>query len=184
MITVAGRRQDLNRKRSENHSLRRKRRREREERKQREPAMPEGGSSPRDLQTQIRMQKMRTPIWNSQKKAADAANIVAAWAAGASSDDEPDDLRVRASALPILASAAQVNILGLGPGILSQAVDLALKTLTLEQSLKVPFSGVPAWSSSSISSKHSRRPVNQDEAKTLDLGSFNGYLYRLRCAKC
>ncbi|KAJ5083441.1 hypothetical protein N7456_012868 [Penicillium angulare] len=61
-----------------------------------------------------------------------AANIVAAWAAGAASDQQPDDLRVRTSALSILASAITTNILGLGSGVVSSALDLALATLTLE----------------------------------------------------
>ncbi|OJJ37667.1 hypothetical protein ASPWEDRAFT_50777 [Aspergillus wentii DTO 134E9] len=68
----------------------------------------------------------------SPEQAANAANIFAAWAAGAASDEEPDDLRVRASAISILASAVQTNIAGLGPSVTSSAVDLALSTLTLE----------------------------------------------------
>lgn len=66
------------------------------------------------------------------KQNAHAANILSAWAAGAQSDEEPDDLRVRASALSILASAVQTNLAGLGPAITFSAVDLALATLTLE----------------------------------------------------
>ncbi|KAJ6024132.1 hypothetical protein N7540_004929 [Penicillium herquei] len=68
----------------------------------------------------------------SPEQSVHAANIVAAWAAGAASDEEPDDLRVRASALSILASAITTNIRGLGPAVVSSAVDLALVTLTLE----------------------------------------------------
>jgi hypothetical protein len=68
----------------------------------------------------------------SPEQAAHAANVVAAWAAGVSTDEQPDDLRIRASALSILASAIQTNIIGLGPSTVSSAVDLALATLTLE----------------------------------------------------
>jgi hypothetical protein len=66
------------------------------------------------------------------EQAVHSANIISAWAAGSSRDEEPDDLRVRASALSILATAVQTNITGLGPSILASCVDLALATLTLE----------------------------------------------------
>ncbi|KAL4990119.1 hypothetical protein BDW68DRAFT_194964 [Aspergillus falconensis] len=66
------------------------------------------------------------------EQAAHSANIISAWAAGSSRDEEPDDLRVRASALSILATAVQTNITGVGPSILTSCVDLALATLTLE----------------------------------------------------
>ncbi|KAJ6183901.1 hypothetical protein N7519_005202 [Penicillium mononematosum] len=69
----------------------------------------------------------------SPEQSAYATNVVAAWAAGASADDAPDDLRIRASAISILGSAINVSILGLGPAILSSAVELALATLTLER---------------------------------------------------
>ncbi|EDN02459.1 predicted protein [Histoplasma mississippiense (nom. inval.)] len=62
-----------------------------------------------------------------------SANIIDAWAAGAASDLEPDDLRVRASAMSILASAIQTNVAGLGPSVVSSSVDLALSTLNFEQ---------------------------------------------------
>ncbi|PGG96531.1 hypothetical protein AJ79_09549 [Helicocarpus griseus UAMH5409] len=62
-----------------------------------------------------------------------SASIIDAWAAGAVSDLEPDDLRVRASAMSILASAFQTNIAGLGPSISSSSIDLALSTLNLER---------------------------------------------------
>ncbi|PGH09769.1 hypothetical protein GX51_00450 [Blastomyces parvus] len=62
-----------------------------------------------------------------------SANIINAWAAGAASDLEPDDLRIRASAMSILASAIQTNLAGLGPSIASSSVDLALSTLNLER---------------------------------------------------
>ncbi|PGH17103.1 hypothetical protein AJ80_04978 [Polytolypa hystricis UAMH7299] len=64
--------------------------------------------------------------------AAHSSNILEAWAAGAASDAEPDDLRARASAISILASAIQTNLAGLGPPIASTSVELALSTLTLE----------------------------------------------------
>lgn len=66
------------------------------------------------------------------KQAAFSARTLSAWAAGAASDEDADDLRVRASAISILASAIQTNFAGLGPSIASSAVDLALNTLTLE----------------------------------------------------
>ncbi|KAL4762499.1 RTP1-C1 domain-containing protein [Aspergillus foveolatus] len=66
------------------------------------------------------------------EQAVHSANIISAWAAGSTRDEEPDDLRVRASALSILATAVQTNITGLGPSILASCVDLALATLTLE----------------------------------------------------
>lgn len=59
-------------------------------------------------------------------------NILEAWAAGAPKDSAPDDLRVRASAISILASAISTNTAGLGPTILSSSVDLAISILTLE----------------------------------------------------
>ncbi|KAK2734562.1 hypothetical protein FQN55_002604 [Onygenales sp. PD_40] len=62
-----------------------------------------------------------------------SASIIDAWAAGAASDLEPDDLRARASAISILASAIQTNVAGLGPVIAVSAVDLALSTLNLER---------------------------------------------------
>jgi hypothetical protein len=66
------------------------------------------------------------------EQAALSANILAAWAAGSPSDMEPEDIRVRASAMSILASAIQTNLAGLGLSLASSAVDLALSTLTLE----------------------------------------------------
>lgn len=98
-----------------------RRRKEREERKQKELGMPNLAELiDSDSETE-------TPEQNAH-----AAAIVAAWGVGASSDEQPEDLRVRASALSILASAVQTNIIGLGPAIISSSVDLALTTLTLE----------------------------------------------------
>jgi hypothetical protein len=61
-----------------------------------------------------------------------SAAILDAWAAGAASDPNPDDLRARASAMSILASAIETNLAGLGRSIASASVDVALSTLTLE----------------------------------------------------
>ncbi|KAF3490839.1 uncharacterized protein GIQ15_00356 [Arthroderma uncinatum] len=65
-------------------------------------------------------------------KSAYSKKILQAWAAGAVSDENPDDLRVRTSAISILASAIQTNLSGLGQRIASASVDMALSTLTLE----------------------------------------------------
>ena len=65
-------------------------------------------------------------------KAAFSQNILDAWAAGAAGDENPEDLRVRASAMSILASAIQTNLSGIGRSVASSAVDLALSTLNLE----------------------------------------------------
>lgn len=66
------------------------------------------------------------------ERTAYSAKILQAWAAGAVSDSEPDDLRARASAISILASAIQTNLAGLGRSIASSSVDMALATLSLE----------------------------------------------------
>lgn len=68
-------------------------------------------------------------------KIAHATNILDAWAAGTvcSTDDKPDDLRIRTSAFSILASATQTNIAGLGSALVRAAVDLALETIQLER---------------------------------------------------
>lgn len=70
----------------------------------------------------------------TEESARDAfsAKILESWATGAESDSEPDDLRVRASAMSILASALKTNISGLGYSIALSSVDLALSTMTLE----------------------------------------------------
>lgn len=68
----------------------------------------------------------------TEEQKAFAANVVAAWAAGASADDKPDDLRARASAVSILGTAITTSIIGLGSGTVSSAIDLALSILTLE----------------------------------------------------
>lgn len=66
------------------------------------------------------------------EQAAFSAKTLSAWVSGAAADENPDDLRARTSAISILATAVQTNILGLGPSIASSSVDLALSILTLE----------------------------------------------------
>ncbi|KAG2416864.1 hypothetical protein HFD88_008081 [Aspergillus terreus] len=135
MIAVAGRRahKPQAQKRRQQQLDKEKREKEREERKrQKESAMPEGWtmSSPALMSDNDEEGDGSEP--ESAEQAARSANIVAAWAAGAASDEEPDDLRVRASALSVLATAVQTNIAGLGPSVVRSAVDLALSTLILE----------------------------------------------------
>ncbi|KAJ5783119.1 hypothetical protein N7457_004893 [Penicillium paradoxum] len=111
-----------------------KRKMEREKREEKEATLPEGWSISSGV-TQAASELDLTGLDSddeSPEQLAYATNVVAAWAAGASADDAPDDLRIRASAISILGSAIQINILGLGQAILSSAVDLALATLTLE----------------------------------------------------
>ncbi|KAJ5993549.1 hypothetical protein N7451_009273 [Penicillium sp. IBT 35674x] len=137
MVSVAGRRGNKpqaqqNRKKQEEKE---RRQREREERKQKEPIMPEGWKlsvGPTAGPTTLKELDPDSDDDESPEQSAHAANIVAAWAAGAPSDSEPEDLRIRASAVSILASAIQSNIRGLGPAIVGSAVDLAMATLTLE----------------------------------------------------
>ncbi|KAJ5674467.1 uncharacterized protein N7477_004401 [Penicillium maclennaniae] len=125
MVALAGRRghRPETQKGRKEQLEKEQRRKEREERKQKEAVLPAGC---------LKRKRGDDSDTESPEQVVHAANIVAAWAAGASTDEEPDDLRVRASALSILASAVQTNILGLGPSVVSSAVDLALATLTLE----------------------------------------------------
>ena len=110
-----------------------KRQQEREERqREKDTTMPDGWTVSSPALASDALMEDEDSESESPEKAAQAANIVAAWAAGASSDEEPDDLRIRASAMSILATAVQTNIAGLGPSIVASAVDLALSTLTLE----------------------------------------------------
>ncbi|CAI7633791.1 unnamed protein product [Penicillium glandicola] len=112
-----------------------RRERERAQRKEKEPAMPEGwsiASGVAKAASELDLTDLHSDD-ETPEQSAYATNVVAAWAAGASADDAPDDLRIRASAISILGSAINVNILGLGPIILSSAVELALATLTLER---------------------------------------------------
>ncbi|KAJ5159524.1 uncharacterized protein N7482_006528 [Penicillium canariense] len=130
IIAVAGRRgrKPQTQKTRQQNQEKERRRKQREERKQKESAMSHPGPpAPKLEDLHDSDSEFETPEQNVH-----AANIIAAWATGASTDAEPDDLRVRASALSILASAVQTNIIGLGPTIIASAVDLALATLTLE----------------------------------------------------
>ncbi|GLB17181.1 hypothetical protein AtubIFM61612_007043 [Aspergillus tubingensis] len=141
MIAVAGRRaQKPQAQKTRRQQLEKeKRKAEREEaRKKKESSMPPGWSIStstskiQELSDQIQKEVDASDSEEDEEQAAHSANIISAWAAGAASDSEPEDLRVRASALSILASAIQTNILGLGPSVISSAVELALATLTLE----------------------------------------------------
>lgn len=135
MVAVAGRRgrRPQAKKARKEQLAKEEREKQREARKNQEPHMPEGWSisSGPSTQPNLNLDEDDSDI-ETPEQTAHAASIVAAWAAGASADEEPEDLRIRASALSILASAIQTNILGLGATIISSAVDLALATLTLE----------------------------------------------------
>ncbi|GFG15259.1 hypothetical protein IFM61392_08884 [Aspergillus lentulus] len=135
MITVAGRRarKAQTHKRRKEELEKERRAREREERRNKEPAMPPGWTIT-TTPTSSKAEAVEEDDSDAEtpEQAAHHANILSAWAAGTHPDEEPDDLRVRASALSVLASAVQTNITGLGPSIASSAVDLALDTLTLE----------------------------------------------------
>ncbi|KAJ9291342.1 hypothetical protein DTO021C3_1142 [Paecilomyces variotii] len=137
MISVAGRRS----RKPQTHQVRKsqlEKERRQKEREARESAMPAGWSistpsSNKESGPSIsELQEDEDSDTETPEQAAQSANIVSAWAAGAASDEDPDDLRARASAISILATAIQTNLLGLGPHIASSAVDLALSTLSLE----------------------------------------------------
>ncbi|KAJ5506824.1 hypothetical protein N7453_005781 [Penicillium expansum] len=137
IIAVAGRRGNKQHAQQARKKQLAKERREQEraQRKEKEPAMPEGwsiSSGVAKAASELDLTELHSDD-ESPEQSAYATNVVAAWAAGASADDAPDDLRIRASAISILGSAINVNILGLGPAILSSAVELALATLTLER---------------------------------------------------
>ncbi|KAJ5423291.1 hypothetical protein N7491_008507 [Penicillium cf. griseofulvum] len=137
MVSVAGRRGNKQRAQEtrKKQLAKEKREQERARRKEKEPAMPEGwsiSSGVAKAASELDLSDLHSDD-ESPEQSAYATNVVAAWAAGASTDDAPDDLRIRASAISILGSAINVNILGLGPVILSSAVELALATLTLER---------------------------------------------------
>ncbi|KAL2830545.1 hypothetical protein BDW59DRAFT_18409 [Aspergillus cavernicola] len=136
LINVAGRRANKPQAQKDRKQAmeQERRRKEREERRQQKDAADEWKlSSPiRELDSLRPTTDEDDSEPETPEQATHAANIISAWAAGSSRDEEPDDLRVRASALSILATAVQTNMIGLGPFILSSAVDLALKTLILE----------------------------------------------------
>ncbi|KAJ5120770.1 uncharacterized protein N7515_010158 [Penicillium bovifimosum] len=135
IVAVAGRR-GIKKKTQESRKAqlaKEKREKEREQRKAKEPELPDGWtitSGIAQAASELDLTELDSDE-ESPEQTAFATNVVAAWAAGAA-DDAPDDLRVRASAMSILGSAIQTNILGLGRAIVSSAVDLALATLTLE----------------------------------------------------
>lgn len=140
MIGVAGRRghKPETQKRRRQQIEKEKRQKEREEHQTQGSAMPAGwnlSSSVSNAHEEDLLGEDPNPNPDSETESpeqlAHAENIISAWAAG-SADEEPDDLRARISAISILASAIQTNIAGLGPSIVSSAVDLALATLTLE----------------------------------------------------
>ncbi|KAL4943774.1 hypothetical protein BDV06DRAFT_189173 [Aspergillus oleicola] len=135
LISVAGRRAQKPQAQAHRKQTLEKERRQRErEERQRQKDAASGWtlSAPKILEEIIDDGGDPDNDQETPEQAAHSANIISAWAAGSSRDEEPDDLRVRASALSVLATAVQSNILGLGPAILSSAVDLALSTLTLE----------------------------------------------------
>jgi hypothetical protein len=136
MIAVAGRRGKKPQAQQARHRRLEKERRQKE-REQREAAMPTGWriSSPAlttDEEEQLKSLNEDDDDLETPEQAAHSANILSAWAAGSATDEEPDDIRVRASAISILATAIQTNLPALGPSIASSAVDFALSTLTLE----------------------------------------------------
>ncbi|KAJ5404964.1 hypothetical protein N7465_006248 [Penicillium sp. CMV-2018d] len=137
MVAVAGRRGNKQhaQKIRKKQLAKQKREQERAQRKQKESALPEGwsiSSGVAKAASELDLSELHSDE-ESPEQSEYATNVVAAWAAGASADDAPDDLRIRASAISILGSAINVNILGLGPSILSSAVELALATITLER---------------------------------------------------
>lgn len=132
LISVAGRRaQKPQAQKNRQQTIEQERREKEREERQKEKDTASGWtlSAPKILEEILDDDDDET---DTPEQANHSANIISAWAAGSSRDEEPDDLRVRASALSILATAIQTNIIGLGPSILSSAVDLALATLILE----------------------------------------------------
>jgi hypothetical protein len=105
-----------------------------EEQEEKEDEMPEGWSISSEVAKAAT--ELESPDSDSddetEEQKAYAAKVVAAWAAGASADDKPDDLRARASAISILGTGISTNIIGLGSTTVSSAIDLALSVLTLE----------------------------------------------------
>ncbi|KAI5295236.1 hypothetical protein KEM52_001969 [Ascosphaera acerosa] len=131
MLTVAGRRT----RRPKTHSHR-KAAQAREAKAKRAST----ASKDRDLEEAMRSEMKRLekehgledPDAESPATAAHSAKFLAAWERGASNDEQPEDLRVRTSALSILASAIKSSIAGLGPSIVASAIDLSLSALNLE----------------------------------------------------
>ncbi|OJD28287.1 hypothetical protein ACJ73_00309 [Blastomyces percursus] len=127
MIAVAGRR-------GRKPSAKRAREEMAEKKSKKQPAETEDDSLDREAaELMQQIDEAMDPEAENPALTDYSANIISAWAAGAASDREPDDLRIRASAMSILASAIQTNLAGLGPSIASSSVDLALSTLSLER---------------------------------------------------
>jgi hypothetical protein len=107
---------------------------ERARRKEKEPETPESWSISSEIaKAASELDPADSDSDNeTEEQKAYAVKVVAAWAAGASADDKPDDLRARASAISILATGITTNIIGLGSTTVSSAIDLALSILTLE----------------------------------------------------
>ncbi|OJJ44930.1 hypothetical protein ASPZODRAFT_120248 [Penicilliopsis zonata CBS 506.65] len=140
MIAVAGRRGHKPKARSDRKQQLEKERREeeRQSRKEKELPVPPGWTisstahNDQEPTNTIEPENDESREVESAEQTAHSANILAAWAAGAASDEEPDDLRVRSSAISILATAVQTNIAGLGALVASSSLDLALSTLVQE----------------------------------------------------
>lgn len=135
MISVAGRRARKS-KAQEARKLQLDKERRKREREERESAMPSGWkiSAPALLNDEFESPSLLDYDSDAEnpEKAAVSAEILSAWAVGATVDLEPDDLRLRASAMSILGTAIQTNLMALGPSIASSTIDLALATLTHE----------------------------------------------------
>jgi protein required for transport of RNA pol II len=142
MISVAGRRARKS-KAQKARKLQLDQERRKREREERESVMPPGWkiSAPASLKDEFEASSSSPsslffdyddPDAEKPEQAAVSADILSSWAAGAAGDLEPDDLRIRASAISILGTAVQTNLMALGPSIASSTVDLALATLTHE----------------------------------------------------
>lgn len=127
MLSVAGRRG----RKAKTHKAR-------EEYKAKEAKKPktEDDELDEEMKTKIdeikKSQGVEDPDAEDPAKTAHSAKILEAWARGAAKDEQPDDLRVRASAVSILASAIQTNIAGMGASVVTAAVDMSLSILNLE----------------------------------------------------
>lgn len=123
MISVAGRR---------GKKPQAKKAREEKLRKEKTNASNATGDGTQKNESQPKLDEDEDSETEDPEQAAHAAGILDAWAVGAISDDEPEDLRVRASAMSILATAIETKIAGIGQSTSSASIDLALSTLTLE----------------------------------------------------
>lgn len=66
------------------------------------------------------------------KAAAEDEKLLHAWTSPHGDDGDEDDTRMRASALSILGAAIETHLAGLGPTLVSTALDLAVATLRFE----------------------------------------------------